>query len=329
MTITRREALLGGAGLLGAGALSSAPARAQSGYPTRNITIITPVAPGSQTDVFSRLIAAPLGQRLGRSVIVENRPGAGGIVGTLATVRSAPDGYTIMQHSNSGSLIAPQLRNPPPYITPRDLTPIALTLSGPSVIVVNNAIRATTVQELVAELRANPGRYNLGSHGVGAFSHVAMELFMAETGTEMVHVPYNGGGPLGAAFAAGDVHVALFDILSARPLLANGRGRALATVGQRRASMMPELPLVSETVAPAVNMDFWVGFFAPAGVPEEIIQRLHTEINAIMQLPDSQARASEAGMLTTPPSLEALRAKVVQEWEQWGRVIRARNIVVQ
>lgn len=329
MSITRRQALLAGAGLLAGGMTLPRPALTQPGYPSRNITLIAPVAPGSQTDVFSRLIAPPLGQRLGRSVIVENRPGAGGIVGTLATVRSAPDGYTIMQHSSSGSLVAPQLRNPPPYITPRDLTPVALTLSGPSVIVVGRAISARTIEEFVAELKANPGKFNLGSHGVGAFSHVAMELFMAETGTEMVHLPYNGGGPLSTAFLAGDVHVALFDVLNARPILASGQGRALALVGERRSELMPEVPLVSETVAPAVNMDYWLGVFAPAGTPTEIVERLHTEINTIMQAPESRSRAAEAGMLTAPPSLDALRAKVAQEWDQWGRIIRARNISAQ
>ncbi len=305
------------------------PARAQPAYPSRNLTLVAPVAPGSQTDIFSRLLSAPLGQRLGRTVIVENRPGAGGIVGTLATVRAAPDGHTIMQHSSSGSLVAPQLRRPPPYVTPRDLIPIAVTLSGPSVIVVSPAIRATNIGDLVSELKSNPGKFNLGSHGVGAFSHVAMEMFMAETGTEMVHSPYNGGGPLATAFAAGDVQVVLFDVLTARPILASGAGRALAVVGERRATSMPEVPLVSETVAPAVNMDYWLGVFAPAGTPEPIVERLNAEIGAIMETPEFRARATEASMLTTPQPLPAIRARVEKEWEDWGRVIRDRNIVSQ
>jgi tripartite-type tricarboxylate transporter receptor subunit TctC len=317
-------------GLLAAASLLAAPAaRAQSGFPSRNLSIISPAAPGSQTDVFSRVLATPLAQRLGRSVVVDNRPGAGGIVGALAAVRAAPDGHTLIYASNSGSLIAPQLRRPPPYVTPRDLTPIAMTLSGPSVIVVNRAFQANTIQEYVAELKANPGKFNLGSHGVGAFSHIAMELFMAETGTEMVHLPYNGGGPLGAAFLAGDVHCALFDVLTARPLIAGGQGRILATVGERRSPLFPDTPLVSETVAPNVAMDYWLGLFAPAGTPAEIVERLHAEITAISETSEGRSRAAEVSMLAPPIPLPALRAKVEREWEDWGRIIRDRNIIVQ
>jgi tripartite-type tricarboxylate transporter receptor subunit TctC len=323
--ITRRG-LMAGAGMLAGSGLSQA--RAQSGFPSRTVTIISPASPGSQTDVFSRILAPPLGERLGRSVVVDNRPGAGGIVGMQAAIRSTPDGHTIIYASNSGSLISPQLRRPPPYVTPTDLTPLAMTLSGPSVIVVNRAIAANTIQDFVAELRANPGKYNLGSHGVGAFSHVAMEMFMAETGTQMVHLPYNGGGPLGSAFLAGDVHVGLFDVLTARPLIAGGQGRVLATVGERRSPIFPDAPLVSETVAPAVAMDYWLGLFAPAATPPEVVERLHNEITAIVRSPENRSRAAEVSMLTEPLSLPALRAKVEREWESWGRLVRERNIVI-
>jgi tripartite-type tricarboxylate transporter receptor subunit TctC len=325
---TTRRGLLASAGLLASGAALN-HARAQPGFPSRTVTIISPAAPGSQTDVFSRGLATPLGQRLGRTVVIENRPGAGGIVGTLAAIRAAPDGHTLIYASNSGSLIAPQLRRPPPYVTPRDLRPVAMTLSGQSVIVVNQAIAANTIQDFVTELRANPQKFNLGSHGVGAFSHIAMEMFMAETGTEMLHLPYNGGGPLGTAFLAGDVHVALFDVLTARPLVAGGRGRVLATVGERRSPVFPEAPLVSETVAPAVGMDYWLGLFAPAGTPPEIIERLHAEVTAISETAESRSRAAEASMLAPPLPLPALRAKVEREWDDWGRVIQNRNIMVQ
>ncbi len=326
--ITRRG-LVGAAGAatVVAPSLAPSPAWAQPAYPSRTISLISPAAPGSQTDIFSRTLAAPLAQRLGRPVVVENKPGAGGIVGTLATVRAAPDGHTILYASNSGFLISPHLRRPAPYNTPRDLVPIAITLSGPSVIVVNQNVAARTIGDFVTELRANPGKYNLGSHGVGAFSHVAMEMFMAQTRTEMVHLPYNGGGPLGAAFLSGDVHVALLDVLTARPLIASGRGRVLATVGERRSPIFPDAPLVSETVAPGLAMDFWLGLLAPAGTPAEIVERLHNEINAITLGAEGRARAAEVSMLTDPLPLPALRAKVEREWEEWGRVIHDRNIL--
>jgi tripartite-type tricarboxylate transporter receptor subunit TctC len=325
-SITRRR-LVAGTGLFAAAALAR-PALAQPRFPSRPVTIISPAAPGSQTDVFSRALAPGLSARLGQPVVVDNRPGAGGIVGMQVAMRATPDGHTIIYASNSGSLIAPQLRRPPAYNTPNDMIPLAMTLSGPSVIVVNDAFRATTIQELVAELRANPGKHNLGSHGVGAFSHVAMELFMAETRTEMVHLPYNGGGPLGAAFLAGDVHVALFDVLTARPLIEGGKGRVLATVGERRSPIFPNVPLVSETVAPAVAMDYWLGLFAPAGTPREAVERLHADITATTATEESRSRAAGVSMLVDPLPLEALRDKVQREWADWGRVIRDRNITV-
>ncbi|MCK8786096.1 tripartite tricarboxylate transporter substrate binding protein [Roseomonas sp. NAR14] len=320
----RRALLLGGACLL-----AGAAARAQPGFPNRAITLIAPSAPGSQTDIFSRVLAEPLGRSLGRPVVVENRPGASGILGTLATVRAAPDGHTLVYNSNSGTAIAPQLRRPPPYVTPRDLTPVALTLSGPSVIVVGDAVEAATIEDFVATLRARPGRLNLGSHGVGSFSHVAMEMFMAETRTVLTHIPYNGGGPLGSALLAGDVQVALLDVMTARPLLAQGRGRVLAQVGERRSPLFPDVPLVSETVASSVNMDYWLGLFAPAATPPALVERLHAEVTAAMALPASRARVAEASMLPPAITLPALREKVAREWEEWGRVIRDRDIVVQ
>jgi tripartite-type tricarboxylate transporter receptor subunit TctC len=319
-----RRAVLATAGLLAGG--TALRASAQSGYPNRTVTLISPAAPGSQTDVFSRALAVPLSQRLGKSVVIENRPGAGGLVGTQTLVRAAPDGHTLLYASNSGFLISPNLRRPPPFETPRDLAPIAITLSGPSVIVVGRKVSAGTIQDFVAELRANPGKYNLGSHGVGAFSHVAMEMFMGETRTEMVHVPYNGGGPLGAAFMAGDVDVALLDVLTARPLVDSGRGRVLATVGERRSPVYADAPLVAETVAPNLAMDFWLGIFAPAGTPAEIIERLHADINEVTRSPEGRSRAAENSMLTEPLPLPELRAKIAREWAEWQRVIRERNI---
>lgn len=322
MGITRRGTLLAGAGMLAAGR----PALGQGGYPNRPVTIVAPTGPGGSPDIFARVLAEPLQRRLGRPFAVELRAGAGGIVGTQHVIRATPDGHTLLFASSSPMVVGPHLRRPVPYVTPRDLVPIVQTLAGPSIIVVGREIRANTIQELVAELRANPGKFNLGSHGIGSFSHVSMEMFMAETGTEMVHVPFNGGALLAQGVMTGQVHVALFDVLNGAPLVRNGYGRALAQVGERRSPNFPDVPLVSETVAPAVNSDFWLGLFAPAGTDQAIVDRLHAECTQIMATSDNRQRVAEASMLAPVLSQAEFRAKVEREWEIWGKVIRDRNI---
>ncbi|MCS6892194.1 MAG: tripartite tricarboxylate transporter substrate binding protein [Rhodovarius sp.] len=323
MRITRRRLMAGAAGMSGL----AAPALAQPGWPSRPVTIVAPSAPGASPDVFSRILTEPLQRRLGRPFAVENRPGAGGVVGTAAVIRAPADGHTLLFASSSPIVVAPHLRRPPPYVSPRDLVPIVQTLAGPSIIVVSREIRANTIEELVAELRASPGRFNLGSHGVGSFSHVSMEMFMAETGTEMVHVPFNGGALLAQGVMQGQVHVALFDVLNGAPLVRNGYGRVLAQVGEQRSPIFPDVPLVSETVAPAVNSDFWLGLFAPAGTDPAIIERLHREVSEIMAEPANQRRVADASMLAPALTQAQFQAKVEREWEVWGRVIRERNIV--
>ena len=319
--IDRRMALTGlaAAGLAG-------PARAQAGYPNRQITMISPAAAGSQSDVFARILAAPMQQRLGQPVIVENRAGAGGIIGARAGVTAAPDGYTLVYGSSSGFIIAPQLREPLPYMTPRDLAPIAITLGGPSIITVQPRLPIRTAEELVAYLKANPGKLNLGSHGVGAFSHVAMEMFMAETGTSMAHVPFNGGGPLAQAFMTETIDIALFDVLSIAPQVEAGKARVVAQVGEDRSPLFKEIPLVSETIAPKVKVDYWLGLFAPAGTPDDILDRLHKETVDIMSLGENRQRVLQASMLTPPLTRAQFTAKVARDWDDWGRVIRDRKL---
>jgi tripartite-type tricarboxylate transporter receptor subunit TctC len=324
MSMTRRGALAAGAGLFAGGAL--APAGAQGTYPSRPVSIVAPTGPGGSPDIFARVLAEPLQRRLGRPFAVETRPGAGGIVGTQYVIRAAPDGPTLLFASSSPMVVGPHLRWPVPYVTPRDLVPVVQTLAGPSIIVVGREIRANTIEELVTELRANPGRFNLGSHGIGAFSHVSMEMFMAETRTEMVHIPFNGGALLAQGVMTGQVHVALFDVLNGAPLVRNGYGRALAQVGERRSPIFPDVPLVSETVAPAVNSDFWLGLFAPVGTDPAIVATLHAEATAVMALPENVKRVADASMLAPQLSQAQFRAKVEQEWEAWGKLVRDRNI---
>ena len=312
--------------LLAAGAASAAIGQ---DYPTRQITILVAVAAGSQADQFAQLIAQPLQQKLGRPLVLENRPGGGQITGNNAAAKAAPDGYTLVHSNLSGFIISPQLREPVPYNTPRDFAPIALTLSGPNVLVVDPKLPIHTAAELIAYAKANPGKLNYGSHGAGSFTHVSTELFKGITGTDMVHVPFNGGGPLAIGFLSGQVQVVIFDLVSIQQHAKAGKARVIAQIGEQKSPLYPNVPLLSETVSPALAADFWMGMAAPAGTPAPIVERLNREINAIINTPAFKARGDAVSMYPQNLSSKQFGDKLAREWKQWGGVIRDKNLVVR
>jgi tripartite-type tricarboxylate transporter receptor subunit TctC len=323
MACSRRRALMLAAIL----AFAAAPAHAQD-YPARQVAIIVTVAAGSQSDIFARAIAEPLSQRLGKPVVIENRPGGGQIIGAQAGAKAAPDGATILHGNLSGLVISPQLRNPVPY-TVKDFAPITVTYSGPSVLVVDPKLPIKTAADLVAYAKANPGKLNYGSHGAGSFTHVSTEMLKGLTGIDMVHIPYNGGGPLAIGFLSGSVQVVIFDLVSVRAHVESGKARVIAQVGERRSPLYPDVPLLSETLDPALANDFWLGMVAPAGTPPAIVARLNKEITAVLNIPDVKSKGESASMYAMPISAEAFAAKLDKEWSLWGRVIRERKIAVQ
>ena len=302
------------------------PASAQE-FPTRPITIVVAVAPGSQADVFARAIAEPLSARLGQPVVVENRPGGGQVTGVNYVAKAAPDGYTLMHGNLSGFVISPLLRNPSPY-TPKDFAPIALTVSGPSVLTVDPNLPVKTAAELIAYAKANPGKLNYGSHGAGSFTHVTTELFKSITGTDMVHIPFNGGGPLTLGFLTGQVQVVVFDPISVREHAQAGKARIIAQVGDQKSPLYPDVPLLSEAVDPALTADFWMGMAAPAGTPQAIIDKLNREINAVTATPTFKARGEAASMFSQNRTPKQFADKLDREWGVWGKVIRDNKMVV-
>jgi tripartite-type tricarboxylate transporter receptor subunit TctC len=310
----------------GASAWSQAPG---SDYPSRPITLIVSVGPGSQSDVFARMLAEQLQPRLGQSVVVENRPGGGQVVGVGAVAKAAPDGYTLIHGNLSGLIISPQLRNPPPYNTPKDFTPVAVTYSGHNFLLVDAKLPITTTAEFIAYAKANPGKLNYGSHGVGSFTHVTFEMLKGITGTDMVHIPYSGGGPLTVGFLTGQVQVMLLDLITARPHIESGKARNIGQVGNARSPLFPDVPLLSETVDPALTADFWLGVAAPAGMPPAIVARLNKEINAIVNTPAFKSKGEAASMIAQDLSPKDFGDKIAREWELWGRVIRDRKLTIQ
>jgi tripartite-type tricarboxylate transporter receptor subunit TctC len=306
-----------------------APAWGQADYPSRNLTIIVAVAPGSQADMFARLIADQLSTRLGKPVIVDNRPGGGQVVGGAAAAKAAPDGYTLFHGNLSGLIISPQLRTPQPYNTPKDFAPVTMTFSGPSVLVVDPKLPIKDAKELIAYAKANPGKLNYGSHGAGSFTHVSTEMFKGITGTDMVHIPFNGGGPLTVGFLSGQVQVVIFDLVSVRAHVESGKARVIAQVGDKRSPLYPDVPLLSETLDPALATDFWLGMVVPAGTPPTILARLNKEVTEIINLPHIKARGEMASMSPAPMPPQAFGERLAREWERWGKVIKHRNIQIR
>ena len=287
------------------------------------------VGPGSQSDVFARMLAEQLQQRLGQSVVVENRPGGGQVIGVAAVAKAAPDGYTLIHGNLSGLIISPQLRDPPPYVTPKDFVPVAVTYSGHNFLLVDEKLPIKTTAEFIAYAKANPGKLNYGSHGVGSFTHATFEMFKGITGTDMVHIPYSGGGPLTVGFVTGQVQVMLLDLITAKPHIESGKARNIGQVGNQRSPNFPDVPLLSETVDPALTADFWLGVAAPAGTPPDVVARLNREINAIVNTQAFKDKGAQASMIAQNQSPQQFGDKLAQEWALWGKVIRDRKLGIQ
>jgi tripartite-type tricarboxylate transporter receptor subunit TctC len=320
---TGRRTVLGlaGATLLPLGA------RAQGAWPERNITVIVPFAPGGASDMIARLVAERLAPRLGRAVVVENRPGGAANIGVGALARSAPDGHTIGIVSLTTMGMNPWLyRDQLPFDPARDFAFISNGAITPNVLVVNpRKIPATTLAELVAWLRANPGRANFGSSGAGSAIHVAMEVFLAAAGLTATHVPYRGSGPMMTDLIGGQIDMAVDGAAVAWPHVQAGSVRAVATTGAQRAFFAPELPTLAETWPDAI-VDPWHGFAAPAGTPRPVVERLSAEIQAVLRDPALAERMRGQVMVPMPMAPDAFTAFVAAERRRYGPVIERANI---
>ena len=305
----------------------AASAVAQETFPSRALTIVVPTGPSGQTDVFARLIAEQLRQRLNQPVVVENRPGAGGVVAGRYLATRPADGYTLMYGSMSTIIIAPQLQKPLAYDSTKAFAPIALTQSGSSPATVRAALPVRSGRELVEYAKQNPEKVNFGSQGVGSVGHLAMELLSAKAGIRMTHVPYSGTGPALAALLAGQVDVVFADILTSRPHVQSGALRYVSQLAMTRSRALPEVPTLAEELKiPELAMDFWLGLFAPAGTPEPLVRRLNEDIAAVMQVPALKDRLDSISMATSGMAPEQFSRLIAEQWETWGKVVRDNNI---
>lgn len=313
MTSTRQVALIFVA-LLGA-----TGAQAQS-YPNKPVRLVLPYAPGGIIDYVGRTLATHMSGPLGQQVIAENRPGAGGIAGTDTVARSAPDGYTIVI-MDPAIVINPTLQPRMPYDLFRQLQTVSFVSSSPEVVVVAPQLPVKTIAELVAHAKANPGKLNFASAGVGTTPHLAGELFKQRTGIDATHVPYRSIGQSYPDMMANKVQFAFSSIAGALPFTTDNRVRPIATTGTRRTPVYPDLPTVDEAGLKGFEVDLWLGIFAPAGIPAEALAKLNGALRATLQNPEVKTALAKVGAEprgTTPQeSAEVLKA----EFEKWKTVI--------
>jgi tripartite-type tricarboxylate transporter receptor subunit TctC len=314
-----RRAFLQAVASAAAGPVITGIARAQI-YPARAVQMLVPFAPGGGNDLAARLIGPWLSERLGQQFITVNRPGAGSNVGTEAVVRANPDGYTLLVFDPSAAINA-TLYDKLDFVFLRDIAPIALLMRTPIVMVVNPAVPAKTVPEFIAYAKANPGKINMGSGGIGSTPHVSGELFNMMTGVKLVHVPYRGSGPARADLIAGHVQVMFDPIAQALEYVKGGQLRALAVCTKTRIEVLPEVPALAEFVAGYAS-DTWYGVGAPKDTPPEIIQTLNKEINAGLLDPKIKARLAELGGIVQTGSPADFGRILADETEKWAKVVK-------
>jgi tripartite-type tricarboxylate transporter receptor subunit TctC len=298
-------------------------ARAQT-YPSRPVRLVVFFPPGGVGDILARLTGQWLSERLGQPFVVENRPGAGGNIGTEAVVRASPDGYTLLWATSPNAINA-TFYDKLNYNFIRDIMPVAATFRVPNVLVVNPSLPAKTVPEFIAHAKANPGKLNMASGGNGVPSHVAGELFKMMAGIDMVHVPYRGSAPALTDLLAGQVQV-LFDAMpSSIEYIRAAKLRPLAVTTATRSDVLPDIPTVGDFL-PGFEASTWFGVGVPRGTPAEIVERLHQEINAALADPKLRARVTDLGGAAIPGSPADFGRLIAEETEKWGRVIKFAGI---
>jgi tripartite-type tricarboxylate transporter receptor subunit TctC len=297
-------------------------------YPVRPVRVVVPFSAGGPNDIIARLVAQKLSEALGQQFVVDNRPGAGGNLGTDSVAKAPPDGYTLLS-AGPGSLIMNPLLNKVPYDTARDFAPVSLMASAPNVLVVHPSVPATSVKELIELARAQPGRLNYASAGTGSSAHFAVALFAAMARVELAHVPYRGTGPGINDLVGGQVQLAIFGIPPVLPHVKTGRLRALAVTGKRRSSELPEVPTVDEAGVPGYEMNPWYGLLAPAGTPRAIVARLGSEVSKIVRAVEMREKLAAQGAEPAGGTPEDYAAVIQSDTAMWTRVIKETGIKVE
>lgn len=298
-------------------------------YPTKPIRMICPSAPGGTTDLTARLVAQKLTEAWGRQVVVDNRPGSGGVIGTELVAKSAPDGYTLLLGTITSHAINPALNKRLNFDPIKDFSAVSLVVSSPQLLAVNPSVPARSVKELVALAKSKPGQLNYGSAGSGNSSHLVVELFKGATGINVVHVPYKGSGPAMAAVISNEVQMIITGVVALSSHLKSGRLRGMAVTSAKRAPAFPDLPTLMESGIENFDVSSWFGVFVPAQTPKPIISKLNDEIRKMLSDAEVQKRIVDSGADPASSSPEEFTAFVRSELARWDKVVKEARIPTQ
>ena len=321
MTVTVLIALAGMSSPLTAWAQGTAAA-----YPTKPITLIVPTAPGGTTDIAARMLAEPLGKALGQTVVVDNRGGASGGIAAVAVKRAEPDGYTLLMQYSGYHVITPNVSKQTPQWRASDLQPVANVLAAPQVIVVREGLPVKTMAELVAYAKANPGKLSYASSGNGSLQHVTGAMLEQQTGIQMTHVPYKGTGPALQDLLGAQVDLTFGTPPPYMPFIQTGKLRALAVTGKSRLPSLPNVPTAAEAGLPKLDATSWFAVFAPARTPQQVIDRLSSEIATVMATPAFKQKAAEQGAAADYMNPKQLGDYSTAELARWAQVVKSSKI---
>lgn len=317
--------------ILGAAALALLPSQfaAAQSYPTKPIRLIVPYPPGGSNDILGRMMAQKLSEAFHQQVVVDNRGGASGIVGAELAMKAAPDGYTLLFAGAALLAMNPALFAKLPYEPLRDFAPVSLIASTPFMLVTNPSLPVKTVQDLIALAKAKPGQLNFGAAGAGGPGRLAAEMFKSMSGIELLHVPYNGGGPALTATMAGEVHIFFSTIGPVLRLVRDGKLKGLAVTSAKRSAVVPEFPTIAESGVPGYEISNWFGIVVPAATPKPVITRLNAEIVNAINLSDIKKRIIGLGADPIGGTPDELTAYTRSEIVKWAKVVKAAGIAPQ
>jgi len=302
--------------------LLAAPVAQAQDYPTRNVTFVVPTGPGAGTDLLARILAPRLSERLGKSVVVENRPGAGTVIAAEAVAKANPDGYTILMGTSTPLAINASLHKKLPYDPTKDFMPLGLIATVPFVLVINNDLPARSVREFIELAKSKPGAFSYGSTGPGTPFHLYAELFSSMTGIRMVHVPYKAAVAALVDLMGNRLQVMMTDLASSQQLIREGKVRALGVTTKTRADVVPDIAPIAELGVPGFDAAAWQMVVAPAGTPKPVVERLHADIKAIMAMPETHQAIARIGLVPVDTGApEELQAFVRSEIIRWRDVV--------
>jgi tripartite-type tricarboxylate transporter receptor subunit TctC len=292
------------------------------GYPSRPIRLICPFPPGGTTDLVARLVAQKLTEAWGQQVVVDNRGGAGGVIGTEMVAKSLPDGYTVLLGSITTHAVNPALYKKLNFDPVKDFAPVSLVVSSPQLLAVHPSVPVKSAQELIALAKAKPGQLNYASAGSGTSPHLTFELFKSVAGINVTHVPYKGTGPAITELVGGQVQMMITGVVALMPHVKSGKLRALAVTSQKRVASLPNLPTIAESGLNNFDVSSWFGVFLPAGSPKDLVSRMNSEIRKMLEIPEVRQRLIDLGADPASNSPQEFAAYVKSEMARWGAVVR-------